>query len=211
MRSYGEYCALALALDVLGERWTLLIVRELLIRGACRYTDLQNGLPGVATNLLAERLREMEKAGIVRREDAPPPVATTLFRLTERGEQLRPIIHAIASWGGPLAARPIGDEEFRSHWLKLPLEMHLTDRTPGKPPVVIEVRTGDEPMLVETADGSVRARPGRAEQPDAIITGTGSQVLGLMTGKLDLGEARRRGLQFEGSEEALFRVVKEKS
>ena len=85
MRSYGQFCGLAKALDVIGDRWTLLIVRELLIRGACRYTDLRNGLPGIATNLLAERLRELEEAGVIEREEAPPPIATTLFRLTPRG------------------------------------------------------------------------------------------------------------------------------
>ena len=76
MRSYGQYCSIAKALDVVGDRWTLLIVRELLIRGACRYTDLKDGLPGIATNLLADRLRELESAGLIRREEAPPPVAT---------------------------------------------------------------------------------------------------------------------------------------
>src|SRR6185295_293446 len=86
MRSYKQYCALAKALDVVGDRWTLLIVRELLIRGRCRYTDLRNGLPGIATNLLADRLREMEQSGLVSREEAPPPIATTLFQLTPRGE-----------------------------------------------------------------------------------------------------------------------------
>jgi len=92
VRSYKQYCALAKALDVIGDRWTLLIVRELLIRGFCRYTDLRNGLPGIATNLLADRLRELEQAGIVCREDAPPPIATTLFHLTGRGKELEPIL-----------------------------------------------------------------------------------------------------------------------
>ena len=82
MRSYGQNCALAKALDVVGDRWTLLIVRELMIRDRCRYTDLRNGLPGIATNLLAERLNEMEQAGLVTPEAAPPPIATTLFQLT---------------------------------------------------------------------------------------------------------------------------------
>ena len=82
MRSYGQYCALAKALDVLGDRWTLLIVRELMLAGPSRYTDLRNGLPGIATNLLSDRLRELEAAGVVAREQAPPPVATTLFSLT---------------------------------------------------------------------------------------------------------------------------------
>ena len=85
MRSYGQYCSVAKALDVVGDRWTLLIVRELLLRGACRYTDLKDGLPGIATNLLADRIRELEAAGLIRREEAPPPVATTLVHLTEAG------------------------------------------------------------------------------------------------------------------------------
>src|ERR671935_8078 len=89
MRSYGQYCGLAKALDVIGDRWSLLIVRELLLRERCRYTDLREGLPGIATNLLAERLRELERLGVIEREDAPPPVATTLFRLGGRGRLSR--------------------------------------------------------------------------------------------------------------------------
>src|SRR5436189_1479458 len=116
MRSYDEYCAIAKSLDVVGDRWTLLIVRELALRGACRYTDLKNGLPGIASNLLAERLRQLEAAGVVEREEAPPPVATTLFRLTERGRQLREALVALGRWGGPLLLEPSEGEAFRSHW-----------------------------------------------------------------------------------------------
>ena len=90
MRSYGQYCSVAKALDVVGDRWTLLIVRELLLQGPCRYTDLRNGLPGIATNLLADRLSELESAGLVRREEAAPPVATTLFlRYSRLGTAMR--------------------------------------------------------------------------------------------------------------------------
>src|ERR1700746_2347764 len=99
MRSYDEYCSLAKSLDVVGDRWTLLIVRELLLRGACRYTDLKNGLPGIATNLLADRIRELEAAGLVRREEAPPPIATTLVHLTEAGTELEPVVKALG-WCG---------------------------------------------------------------------------------------------------------------
>src|ERR1700734_667214 len=99
MRSYNEYCSLAKSLDVVGDRWTLLIVRELMLRGASRYTDLRNGLPGIATNLLADRLRELEHAGLITREDAPPPIATTLVRLTEAGASLEPPLRAPAPRG----------------------------------------------------------------------------------------------------------------
>src|SRR5437867_7341077 len=113
MRSYGQYCGLAKALDVIGDRWSLLIVRELLLRGACRYTDLRDGLPGIATNLLADRLRDLEAKGIVRREAAPPPIATTLFQLTPRGEQLRPVLVELVRWGAPLMAEAGDEEAFR--------------------------------------------------------------------------------------------------
>src|ERR1041385_6627174 len=99
MRSYDEYFSIAKSLDVIGERWTLLIVRELDLRGACRYTDLRNGLPGIASNLLADRLRELQHAGGITREDAPPPIAPPLFRLTPRGEQLKPVLDDLRRWG----------------------------------------------------------------------------------------------------------------
>ncbi len=146
MRSYKQFCALAKALDVVGDRWTLLIVRELLVRGSCRYTDLQTGLPGIASNLLVDRLRELEQAGLVIREDAPPPIATALFRLTSRGKDLEPVLQALGHWGAPLLAKASGKDAFRTHWLVLPLEHHLYDKMPGRSPVTIELRTGDEPM-----------------------------------------------------------------
>jgi DNA-binding HxlR family transcriptional regulator len=207
MRSYEQYCALAKALDVIGDRWTLLIVRELLIRGRCRYTDLRNGLPGIATNLLADRLREMEAAGIVRREDAPPPIATTLFQLTTRGEELEPVLHQLGRWGGPLLAKRSKRDAFRTHWLSLPAKLHLTDRTPDRLPITIELRTGgDEPLLIETIDGAVRTRPGRAANPDAVLTGTPQVIVGVLTGKLDLAAARAAGLRYDGDPKILRRV-----
>src|SRR5213083_2971085 len=127
MRSYGQYCAVAKALDVVGDRWNLLIVRELLIRGASRYTDLRNGLPGIATNLLADRLRDLEAAGLVTREEAPPPIATTLFRLTERGAGLKPVLDELMRWGLPLMAEQRDEEAVRSHWLAGALEVMLED------------------------------------------------------------------------------------
>jgi DNA-binding HxlR family transcriptional regulator len=206
MRSYHEYCAVAQALDVIGERWSLLIVRELMIQGPSRYTDLRAGLPGIATNLLAERLRELEKAGLVRRQEAPPPVATTLFELTERGRELRQVLDALGRWGSPLVSRPIADEDFRSHWLVFPLETHLVDHSPDDAPVTIELRTGEHAMVVETKEGVVAVRSGASPNPDAVITGSPSQVLGLMLNRLDLATAKERGLKYEGDVSVLRRV-----
>src|SRR5689334_3903036 len=117
MRSYDEYCAIAKSLDVLGDRWTLLLVRELALRGPSRYTDLRAGLPGIASNLLADRIRELEQAGVIAREEAPPPVATTLYRLTPRGEELRPLLDELFRWGLPLMVEQAPDDAVRSHWL----------------------------------------------------------------------------------------------
>jgi len=206
VRSYNEYCAIAQALDVVGERWSLLVVRELLIRGPSRYTDLRFGLPGIATNLLADRLRELELAGIVEREEAPPPVATTLFKLTPRGRELEPVLQALGRWGGPMVRRPIGENEFRSHWLAIPLETHLKDRSPHTAPQTIEIRTADQPMLVEVGGGNVDVRPGKADHPDLTLTGSASQILGVLLHQLEFKEAKVRGLKVEGDTKVLKRV-----
>lgn len=207
MRSYQQYCAVAKALDVVGDRWVLLIVRELMTAGPSRYTDLLRGLPGIATNLLADRLREMEKAGVVRSWAAPPPVATTLFSLTERGEALRPLLEELGRWGAPLMGVPQPSNVFRSHWLVFPFDAYLADSAPHDGPIAIEVRAGDEPMLIETVDGRVRTRRGTVEKPDAILEGRPGLILGLLAGRFDLAEARRRGLTFKGSRKALTRVI----
>ena len=206
VRSYDEYCGLARALDLVGDRWTLLIVRELLIAGACRYTDLQYGLPGIATNLLADRLRQLEESGIITREAAPPPIATTLFRLTPRGERLEAVLEALGRWGGPLLGDMPAETEFRSHWLVLPFRIELSDHAPEEHPVSIEVRTGDQPVTIETVDGGLRIRPGAAVAPDATVTGTPPLVVGLLLGEFDLDTAVARGVGFEGDRLALRRV-----
>jgi DNA-binding HxlR family transcriptional regulator len=208
MRTYGQYCAVAKTLDVLGDRWTLLIVRELLLAGTARYTDLRNGLPGIATNLLAERLRELEAAGVVRREEAPPPIATTVFRLTPRGEQLRPLLDELGRWGIPyMAEGPADGDRFREQWLAWPAESFLTDRHPERPPVSIELQVAERPLVIETADGEVHVRRGPAEHPDAILRGSPHAVLGLLGGYIDLDGARGLGVELEGDAGALERVL----
>jgi DNA-binding HxlR family transcriptional regulator len=206
MRSYSQYCSLAKALDVVGERWTLLIVRELLLRGPSRYTEIRAGLPGIATNLLADRLRQLENAGIVYREQAPPPIATTLFGLTPRGLQLRRVLDELMAWGVPLMADPAPDDVFRSHWLAGPAESFLVDADPDGPPLAIEVRTGGEPAVIEAAGGEVRVRAGAADDPDAVLGGEPRLVLGTLTGMLSLDEAEERGLSVSGSRAALRRL-----
>jgi DNA-binding HxlR family transcriptional regulator len=208
VRTYDQYCGLARALDIVGDRWTLLIVRELLIREQCRYTDLRYGLPGIATNLLADRLRELEASGIVTREEAPPPIATTLFRLSPRGQALKPVIAALGEWGGPLLQEVAGKASFRSHWLALPLELQLVDHAPDEPPVTVELQTGDQPMLVETVEGRVRVRPGTAEHADATLAGPPALIMDVLVRQVDLATARQRGLSLRGDTGAIRRIAR---
>jgi DNA-binding HxlR family transcriptional regulator len=211
MRSYRQYCSVAKALDVVGDRWTLLIVRELLLKGPSRYTDIRAGLPGIATNLLADRLRELEQAGIVEREDAPPPVATTLFRLTPRGEELDPVLGALGRWGIPLMRETSPEETFKSHWLRLPVEVFLADHRPEEPAIAIQVNPGDEPMLIEAGEGKVKLRAGAASHPDATLTGEPRPLLGLLSGNLTLGQARHQRVQYRGDPATLARVLPDPS
>jgi DNA-binding HxlR family transcriptional regulator len=206
MRSYDEYCAVAKSLDVVGDRWTLLIVRELAMRGRCRYTDLRNGLPGIATNLLADRLRELERAGVVAREEAPPPIATTLFSLTDRGEQLRPVLDGLMRWGVPLMTERKPDDVVRSHWLAGALGIMLADQEPDQPPLTIELNIGDEPIVVEARDGRVETRLGAAPAPDVTVAGEPTPTLGLLLGLLDLTAAKAAGVDYQGPPEALDRL-----
>lgn len=188
MRSYGQYCALARALDVVGDRWTLLVVRELLARD-CRYSDLREGLPGIATNLLADRLRNLEAAGVVEAYDAPSPVRATMYRLTDRGRGLGPVLRALLVWGAPLAAEPQGDDEFRTHWLVLGLpQLFAGADLADLEDLSVLVRTGDQPALLQLREGRVEMQSGpefadveadvtvegRPEAVYAVLTGTGS-------------------------------------
>jgi DNA-binding HxlR family transcriptional regulator len=207
MRSYDEYCAVAKSLDVVGDRWTLLIVRELAQRGACRYTDLRNGLPGIASNLLAQRLRELEHAGVIAREDAPPPIATTLFRLTARGEQLRPVLDDLTRWGLPLMSEKSPRDEVRSQWLAGALELMLRDRRPDASPLTIELQTGDQPLVIETRDGAIHTRLGRDINADATISGPPKPVMGLLLGLLELADAKASGVTYQGDPATLDRIA----
>ncbi|HEX6053945.1 MAG TPA: winged helix-turn-helix transcriptional regulator [Gemmatimonadaceae bacterium] len=207
MRSYGQYCGLAAGLDVIGDRWTLLIVRELLILGPSRYTDLLRGLPGIPTNLLANRLREMEAAGLVERQEPAPPVATPLVSLTERGRALLPVIEAVAAWGAPALGAVGRDAVFRTHWLVLPLRRHLRDADPSRPPVRIEVQAADGALAIEAGNGTIDVHVGRPDAPDAVIAGAPDAVLATLLGHVTLGQARKRGVRITGDTRALSRII----
>jgi DNA-binding HxlR family transcriptional regulator len=208
MRSYGQYCSIAKSLDVVGDRWSLLIIRELLIKDGLRYTDLKAGLPGIATNLLSDRIRELESAGLIRREDAPPPVATTLFRLTEAGAELLPVLNAFARWGLRFMIDPAGDEVFRREWFAFPVSLFLHDGDPGGPPAAIELRAAaGDPAVLEVSGGSVHLRLGAATAPDLILQGEPRLILGIFIGVITAADAVDLGLQVTGDAGLLDRVL----
>jgi DNA-binding HxlR family transcriptional regulator len=207
MRSYKQRCGLAKALDVVGDRWTLLIVRELLIRGACRYTDIRNGLRGIATNLLAERLKELEDTGIIVSKIEPPPIATTLFRLTVRGRELEQSLLKLGQWGAPLLADRSKDEDFQAHWLVLPLKLLLVDNTPEKPPSCIELRMPNESIAIMVESGKIDIRLGKSESPAAVVTGKAELILQLLAGRIGVDDATAKGLRLQGSAGTVRRVI----
>ena len=206
MRSYGQYCSIARALDVVGDRWTLLIVRELLLKGPCRFTDVKNGLPGVAANLLSTRLKDLEESGLVSRVDAPPPVATALYSLTEDGRALEPVLHALGLWGLRLMGSDQPGETFQAHWLSYAPLWFSTDADPTAPPAVIQLEASGQKAVIEFVDGGVNTRVGEADKPDLVIVGPARAVLGLIMGVLDAKSAANLGLTVHGRRKLLRRL-----
>ncbi len=184
MRSYHQYCSFARGLDVIGDRWTLLIVRELL-HGPRRYNELLGGLPGIATNLLAERLRELTEKGVLeRREDQR-------YALTTWGEGLREVVHAIGRWARPLMGQMKDDDTFRSHWLVHPIDVLFERVDRRRPPLTIGLEMGDAPVTLESKSGRVRVVPGRSASADVVLSGPPDGIIGLLAGLHDRPAARK--------------------
>ena len=204
MRSYDQFCALARALDVVGDRWTLLIVRELFARDN-RYSDLRDALPGIATNLLAERLRQLREAGVIEAYDALPPVRATIYRLTARGRELRPAMRALVAWGLPLMAMGQGADAFRTQWLVMAVrilfdEVDVADLAP----LTVLVDVGDEPATIEVSCEGLSMELGPpASEAQVEVTGEPEQVFGFLTGT---PAARTDGLHVRGPREAVRRL-----
>ncbi|WP_188194323.1 winged helix-turn-helix transcriptional regulator [Nonomuraea sp. SYSU D8015] len=208
MRSYHQYCSMARALDLVGDRWTLLIVRELLTQGPCRFSDLRRGLPGIASNLLAERLREMESAALIARHDEPPPIAATLISLTDRGQDLSGVVRELTRWGAPLMLDPPEGDAFRMHWFSLPLRHLCRDGAPDEPGITVRLGDLHDGCDIIAEHGQVDVRPCSTERrPDATITAPPEVLVALFTGQLTIRAATAEGLVVDGSTAALQRVL----
>jgi DNA-binding HxlR family transcriptional regulator len=162
-KRYDVYCPVAHALGLVGERWALLVVLELM-SGPKRYTDLVAGLPGIGTNILAGRLRDLEAGGIVTKRTLPPPAASRVYELTEYGRALRPVIRELALWGARSLGPPSDGGELFPGWLRNALDTVLA---PLAPPGRFEFRVGVE--VASIVDGE--AQPGSVDEPDVVVEG----------------------------------------
>lgn len=205
MRSYGQYCALARALDVVGDRWTLLIIRELFARD-CRYSDLYDALPGIATNLLADRLRQLQAEGVIEAYDAPPPVRATVYRLTPRGRDLAPALRGLVAWGAPLLVTGQDGDAVRTHWLTLVLRILFRDVDVGDlAPLTVRVKIGDEPATIEVSHEGIDMHLGPPSSDDAIVVeGEPESVFAFLSGAA--GRKIPEGVSVRGPRDAVRRL-----
>jgi DNA-binding HxlR family transcriptional regulator len=204
-RTYRDPCGIARALDLVGERWALLVVRELLL-GPKRFTDLRGGLPGASPNVLSQRLRELEQAGIVQRRKLPPPAGIWVYEVTDWGLELEPVLLALGRWGSRSPARP--GAELSVDALIVALKTTFDPRAADGLRATYELRLGEERFRVEVADGRIDATRGNADHPDAIIDTDSATLRRLVFGDRQLAEALGSGdLLLEGDEQAVERFL----
>ena len=206
-RHYIQYCPVAHSLDLVGERWALLIVRDLL-KGPKRYSDLLAGMPGLGTNILAARLRELEEGGVIQKRRLPPPANCNVYELTEYGAALEEVIHALGRWGFRSLGPPPADCPMPDGWLVQGAHAMFDPARAGDVHESYEVRCGDEIATIRIADGAVDARPGGAADADAVLELDPGTLFALASGEMDPDDAIAHGLvRIEGDPEALTRFL----
>jgi DNA-binding HxlR family transcriptional regulator len=208
MKRYNQYCPIAHALERVGERWSLLIVRDLL-SGPKRYTDLAESLPGIGTNILAGRLRDLEAGGVVAKRKLPPPYAATVYELTEYGRDLEEAIQALARWGARTLGPPASLEEVTPGWSLEAVRALFDPFAARDVHAVWELRIGEEQTVVRIADGElVEVRSGAAEEPDLVLECDFDAFYELMTRTLSPLDALTQGrARIEGDAAELERLT----
>ena len=205
-RTYDDGCAAAHALDLVGERWALLVVRELLL-GPKRFTDLRAGLPHASPNVLAQRLRDLESAGVVRRGKLPPPAASKIYELTEWGRDLEPVIITLGRWGVRSPSKP-SDTELGVDSLILSFRtMFDPDQAEGLY-ASYEFRLGEDSFRAEVAEGRLEIERGTAEQPDATVEADAGTLAMLVYDDLELDDTLSSGeLRIKGNRAVVERFL----
>ena len=205
-RTYGDRCGVARALDLVGERWALLVVRELLL-GPKRFTDLRAGLPHVGPDVLAQRLRDLERSGLVRRGTLPPPAGSRIYELTERGRELEPVVVALGRFGS-VAPFPPGEAGIGFDAVVIALKSLFAPAAADGMAATYELRLGEQRFRLDVADGRLEIARGSAPAPDATLeTDPGTLASVLWHGRR-LDEARRAGhVAIEGDRAAVTRLL----
>jgi len=205
-RTYDDGCAAAHALDLVGERWALLVVRELLL-GPKRFTDLKAGLPGASPNVLSQRLRELEGAGIVRRRKLPPPAASRVYELTEWGEELEPVIVRLGRWGARSPSKP-RDAALGVDSLVLSFRTMFDPRAAEGLTASYELRFGEDQFHAVVDDSRFEISRGSADRPDAIVETDSDTLAALVYAGRPLAEVLESGdLKIEGDGSAVERFL----
>jgi DNA-binding HxlR family transcriptional regulator len=205
-RTYGDPCGVARALDAIGERWALLVVRELLL-GPKRFTDLRAGLPNLGPDMLSQRLRDLEASGVVRRDALPPPTGARVYELTDRGRELEPVVLALGAWGSR-APFPSEDARLGVDSAVLALKTLFDPGAAGRVDEEIELRLDGEPFRARVANGAFDVARGAARDPIATIAtdpATLSRVL--WHGRKVTGALRSGDLTIEGDAAAARRFL----
>lgn len=206
-RSYDQSCPAARALDVVGGRWSLLIVRELLL-GPRRYTDLVAGLPGIGPNVLAERLRALRKAGILSQVKLPPPASSAVYELTELGTAMRPVLDELTRWGMRLPTSPRPGDTFRLSWVLGCLRASFRPEEASGVRETYEFRVDGDTFHLRVDDGALDIQNGSATDPVCAITTDLGSFLAIGARLVDIEDAVARGLaKLEGELPAAARVV----
>ena len=205
-RTYGDPCGIARALDLVGERWALLVVRELLL-GPKRFTDLRSGLPNLGPDVLSQRLRGLESAGIVRRRTLPPPAASRVYELTDWGRELEPVVLALGRWGSR-APFPPGDGQLGIDALVLALRTLFDPQAADGMRASYELRLGEQRFHARVAGGRLELARASAEPPDAIIeTDPATLAAVLWHGRGLAGAARAGAIRIDGNRAVVERFL----
>jgi DNA-binding HxlR family transcriptional regulator len=192
-KRFDQYCPVAHALCLVGERWALLVVRELL-HSPKRYTDLAAGLPGIGTNILAARLRDLETAGVVRKRKLPPPAASTVYELTEYGAELEEVVHALARWGARSLGPPGPDDELYPEWGVNAFPALFDSSAAEGLTETYVLRIGEDVFTVRLENGCMHAEVGAADEADLDATMDMETFFALASGDLPPRQALRKRL-----------------
>ena len=180
-RTYDQFCGIARALDLVGERWALLVVRDLVL-GPKRFTDLRRGLPGIGTNVLAARLKELERDGVVARRTLPPPAASTVYELTEYGRALEGPLLALGRWGAMSIGQRQDGQLLRSEWLAVALKAFFRPEAAREVRATIGLRFEDGAFLARIDDGSLLVEPDTRDGADLVLTTEVETLIGFLAG-----------------------------